>query len=100
MAGPPVEAVEASAYVVDTDQPEADGTFAWTSTTLVLVQVRAADETGTGWTYGSRACAAVAQHDLAPVLVGQDALAVPAAWTAMVRALRNTGRPGVAGMAL
>ncbi len=100
MAGLPVEAVEASAYVVDADQPEADGTFSWTSTTLVLVQARAGDQTGTGWTYGSCACAAAVEHDLAPVLVGKDALAVPAAWTAMVRALRNIGRPGVAGMAL
>ena len=48
---PALESVEASAYVVPTDQPEADGTVAWNSTTLVLLQVRAAGETGTGWTY-------------------------------------------------
>ena len=35
----PVERVEASAYTIPTDAPEADGTFAWSSTTLVLVQV-------------------------------------------------------------
>jgi len=97
---PRVDAVEASAYVVPTDQPEADGTFAWTSTTLVLVQVRSGEVTGTGWTYGSPACTTVVEHDLAPVVVGHDALAVPAAWERMRHALRNIGRPGVAGMAL
>lgn len=97
---PALESVEASAYVVPTDQPEADGTFAWDSTTLVLVQVRAGGVTGTGWTYGSVACATVVEHDLAPVLTGRDALTPRASWVAMVRALRNIGRPGLAGMAL
>lgn len=100
MTSPVVESVAASAYVVPTDQPEADGTIAWDSTTLVLVQVHAGGETGTGWTYGSTACATVVEHDLAPVILGRDALAPRASWVAMVRALRNIGRPGVAGMAL
>jgi L-alanine-DL-glutamate epimerase-like enolase superfamily enzyme len=95
-----VEALEASVFTVPTDAPEADGTFAWHSTSLVLVRARAAGEIGTGWTYGSPACATVVDHDLAPVVVGRDPLAVPDAWSAMVRALRNIGRPGVAGMAL
>jgi L-alanine-DL-glutamate epimerase-like enolase superfamily enzyme len=100
IVGPVVESVEASAYTVPTDVPEADGTFAWDRTTLVLVQVRAGKTIGAGWTYGSSACATVVSHDLAPVVVGQDALAVPAAWSRMVRQLRNIGRPGVGGMAL
>jgi L-alanine-DL-glutamate epimerase-like enolase superfamily enzyme len=98
--GPPVDSVEASAYTIPTDLPEADGTFAWDHTTVVLVQVRAGGQVGTGWTYGSPACAAVVRNDLAPVVTHRDALAVRAAWSAMVRQLRNIGRPGVAGMAL
>jgi L-alanine-DL-glutamate epimerase-like enolase superfamily enzyme len=100
VSSPVVESVEAAAYVVPTDQPEADGTFAWDSTTLVLVQVRAGGETGTGWTYGSTACESVVAHDLTPVVLGRGALSPRASWVAMVHALRNTGRPGVAGMAL
>ncbi len=95
-----VESVEASAYTVPTDLPEADGTLSWDRTTLVLVQVRAGDTVGTGWTYGSPACARVVSHDLAPVVTGREALAVPASWSAMVRQLRNIGRPGVGAMAL
>ncbi|MFI5693764.1 enolase C-terminal domain-like protein [Kribbella sp. NPDC051586] len=90
----------ASAYTIPTDAAEADGTFAWDSTTLVFVQVQAAGCTGTGWTYGSVACAAVVDHDLASVVCGRDAMDVAGSWTAMVVALRNIGRPGVAGMAL
>jgi len=98
--GPLVESVEASAYTIPTDLPEADGTFAWNHTTIVVVQVRGGGQVGTGWTYGSPACAAVVRQDLGPVVIRRDALAVPAAWSAMVRQLRNIGRPGVAGMAL
>jgi L-alanine-DL-glutamate epimerase-like enolase superfamily enzyme len=97
---PPVAAVTASAYTVPTDSPEADGTFAWTSTTLVLVQVAADGVTGTGWTYGPAACAAVVDELLRPVVTGRGPLAVAGAWSAMVAALRNAGRPGLAGMAL
>ena len=38
---PAVEQVDVSAYTVPTDAPEADGTWAWDKTTLVLVEVTA-----------------------------------------------------------
>jgi transposase len=37
-------------YTVPTDAPEADGTFAWNSTTMVLVQLNAGDLQGVGYT--------------------------------------------------
>ncbi|MBM7790206.1 enolase C-terminal domain-like protein [Tenggerimyces flavus] len=95
-----VTGVSASVYTVPTESPEADGTFGWTNTTLVLVQVSAGGQTGLGWTYGSVACATVVERDLASVICGRDAFDVVGAWSAMVDALRNLGRPGVAGMAL
>jgi hypothetical protein len=49
--GVPLERVEASAYTVPTDQPEADGTMAWDRTTLVVAEVSAGGETGLGYTY-------------------------------------------------
>ncbi|MGZ3667593.1 MAG: enolase C-terminal domain-like protein, partial [Ktedonobacterales bacterium] len=33
----PIQRVEVSAYSIPTDAPEADGTYAWSATTLVLV---------------------------------------------------------------
>jgi L-alanine-DL-glutamate epimerase-like enolase superfamily enzyme len=99
-ADPPVTDVEASAYTVPTDAPEADGTMSWDATTLVLVRVRAGDTLGTGWTYGPAGCVAVVEDLLAPVVRGRDAFAVSAAYLAMVDALRNAGRPGVGSMAV
>ncbi|GAA1121420.1 enolase C-terminal domain-like protein [Kribbella jejuensis] len=95
-----IEAVRASAYTIPTDGPEGDGTFAWDSTTLVLVEVSADGVTGTGWTYGSPACATVVTGDLAKAVTGRDPMDVIGSWNAMRAALRNIGRPGVAGMAM
>jgi L-alanine-DL-glutamate epimerase-like enolase superfamily enzyme len=96
----PVESVEAAVYTVPTDAPEADGTLSWDSTTMVLVRVRAGGMCGTGWTYGSAACAPVVTGKLAAVVSGRDAMDVPGAFEAMVRAVRNDGRPGAIGYAI
>ncbi|SCG62400.1 enolase C-terminal domain-like protein [Micromonospora inositola] len=90
----------AAAYRVPTDAPEGDGTVAWTSTTLVLVQAETDGHTGIGWTYGPAAVVPVVAEQLAPVVAELDPDDVPAIWSVMQRTLRNTGRPGVAGLAL
>ena len=92
--------VTASAYRIPTEVPEADGTLAWDSTTLVLAIAEAGEWTGTGWSYGHRAIADVINSELAPMLEGRDADAVPAANEAMRRALRNIGVPGLGAMAV
>jgi L-alanine-DL-glutamate epimerase-like enolase superfamily enzyme len=92
--------IDAAAYRVPTDGPEADGTFAWDSTTMVVVTVAAAGSTGTGWTFAPAAAAAVVHELLAPVVADADPGDVESAWEAMVRAVRNAGRPGLVGMAL
>ncbi|MFF7726732.1 enolase C-terminal domain-like protein [Streptomyces sp. NPDC008001] len=100
-AGDPlVESVETAVYTVPTDAPEADGTLAWDSTTLVLASVHSGGTTGTGWTYGAPATAEVITGQLAGVVTGRPALDVPAANEAMSRAVRNAGRPGLVAGAL
>jgi L-alanine-DL-glutamate epimerase-like enolase superfamily enzyme len=100
-AGPvTIDAVDAAVYTVPTDAPEADGTLSWDSTTMVLVQARAGDEVGTGWTYGPAACATVITDTLADIVTGRGALDVGACWDAMVKAVRNAGRPGAVGYAI
>ena len=54
-----IDRVAARAFRIPTDAPEADGTFAWDSTTLVVVEVEAADRTGLGYTYSSTTGASV-----------------------------------------
>jgi L-alanine-DL-glutamate epimerase-like enolase superfamily enzyme len=95
-----ISALEVRAYTVPTDAPEGDGTLAWDSTTMVLVQVRAGDAVGTGWTYGSAAGATLIRDRLADLVTGRDPMDVGGAWQAMVRAVRNDPRQGVAGYAL
>jgi L-alanine-DL-glutamate epimerase-like enolase superfamily enzyme len=88
--------ISASAYTIPTDGPEADGTFEWTSTTMVLVEVRSEGRTGIGWTYGPAAIAGVVTSELASV-VSED---VAASHEAMCRRVRNAGRPGMCAMAI
>jgi L-alanine-DL-glutamate epimerase-like enolase superfamily enzyme len=95
-----VERVGVSAYTIPTDAPEADGTIAWESTTLVLVEVEAGGERGTGFSYTGVGAASVVRDVLAGVVAGRDALAVPGCWEAMRHAVRNLGRPGLASAAI
>ena len=97
---PVIESVAAEAYTVPADAPEADGTLAWDSGTLVLARVKAGGAEGVGWTYGSPACAGVITGLLADVIRGRPALDVPGHHEAMVRAARNVTRQGVAGYAI
>lgn len=100
MTGPEISEVEVAAYTVPTDAPEADGTYAWQQTTMIVVQVRAGDQLGTGWTYGSMAVAALIRQTLAPLLIGRRCHRTGAVWSAMVAELRNIGRPGLGAMAV
>lgn len=100
MIDTPIEAVDVTVYTIPTDAPEADGTLTWDSTTMVLVQARAGDRVGTGWTYGPAACATMVHDKLAAIVIGRDAMDVGGALDAMVKAVRNAGRPGAAGYAI
>jgi L-alanine-DL-glutamate epimerase-like enolase superfamily enzyme len=95
-----VERVSASVYTIPTDQPEADGTLAWSSTTMVIAEVTASGATGLGYTYGAAACKPLIDDKLAPVVTGSPVADVPGAAQAMIRATRNEGRPGVVSSAI
>lgn len=97
---PTIDALTVTACQFPTDEPESDGTLSWDSTTIVLVEVEAGGVRGLGYTYGDGAAGAVAGGKLRDVVVGRDALDVHGAWLAMVTAVRNDGRPGLAGMAI
>ena len=92
--------LRASAYRIPTDFPESDGTLEWDATTLVLVEAPGDAEIGIGYTYADTATARLINDVLAGVVEGQDAMAPPANWLSMVRAIRNLGRPGIASMAI
>lgn len=96
----PIQRVTASAYVIPTDEPEADGTIAWSQTTMVLAEVFAGDRHGIGFSYADASAVSLIQRILAKEITGLDAMDTNAAWLAMIRAVRNMGRPGIASTAI
>lgn len=99
-SSPPIERINVSTYTLPTDGPESDGTLEWDSTTLVLVEAHAAGETGLGYSYTHSSSASLIASRLARVVHGIDAMSVNRAWQAMVDAVRNYGRPGLAASAI
>lgn len=95
-----IERIEVSAYTIPADFPEADGTLAWGKTTLVAVEAVAAGVHSLGYTYADTATAQLVHDLLGGVVQGRDAMDVIGSWTAMVQAIRNLGRPGIASMAI
>lgn len=95
-----LKSLDVSAYTVPTSTPEADGTYAWDATTMVLVRAAAGEWTGIGWTYAPAACAALVRETLGPAVVGLNCFDVPAAAEAMARVVRTSSRPGLAGYAI
>jgi L-alanine-DL-glutamate epimerase-like enolase superfamily enzyme len=99
-AFPLVDGVTAAVYEIPTDQPEADGTLAWTKTTLVTATVTGGGAKGLGYTYASGACKPLIEGELAAAIMGECVLDTGTAWESMVRAVRNLGRPGLVSYAI
>ncbi len=95
-----IDRIDVSAYKVPTDAPESDGTMAWDHTTLVVVEVAAGRTNGIGYSYADFSTMSLIRELLAKVVRGRDAMAVSGCWSAMVAAIRNLGRPGIASMAI
>jgi L-alanine-DL-glutamate epimerase-like enolase superfamily enzyme len=95
-----IDEVTARVYEIPTDAPEADGTLPWSSTTMVLAEVTAGGRRGIGYTYADGACAALITGKLGGTLTGHRALDITGRWQAMVRAMRNNGRPGLVSCAI
>ena len=65
-----------------------------------MVEASSGTATGLGFSYADPATAALVRDLLAQVVCGRDAMGVPGSWSAMVAAIRNLGRPGIASMAI
>src|SRR5438094_562385 len=97
---PVIARIAGRAFRFPTDAPEADGTFAWDHTTAVIAEASAGGVTGVGYTYAAAEAAELINNTLADVVVGQDAFAIPRAWEAMVRSVRNLGWRGLCATAI
>ena len=90
----------ARAYTIPTDAPEADGTIAWNSTTLVVVELHAASAMGIGYTYAHRTAAIVARELIEKHCINQNAVDINAIFAAMRKSQRNYGAEGIGATAL
>ncbi|PYK08606.1 MAG: mandelate racemase [Verrucomicrobia bacterium] len=95
-----IDDLSVSAYTIPTESLEADGTYEWDRTTIVIVQLTGGGKQGVGYTYADTATAKLIEDRLKPIVVGRDALSVQGAWLAMMRSIRNLGRSGVCAMAI
>ena len=95
-----IDGVIVKAYSIPTDYPEADGTFEWQQTTIVVVEIDGGGMRGLGYSYTSAAAAELIHASFTELLHGRSVMNVPGAWAAMVRAVRNMGRPGIAASAV
>lgn len=87
-------------YTVPTDALEADGTFAWDSTSMVLVQLECGDVKALGYTYADAGTATVANKLLKDIVIGSDPLCHAATRQRMLHQIRNLGETGIALMAV
>lgn len=87
-------------FTVPTDAPEADGTCSWDHTTMVLVQLDAADCSGLGYTYADPSTGKLAETLLKHCVSGSDVFAHAATLQRMMTFARNLGVTGIAAMAI
>jgi L-alanine-DL-glutamate epimerase-like enolase superfamily enzyme len=95
-----VETIDVAAYTIPTDFPESDGTLEWDKTTIVIVETTSGKASGTGYSYADLSTAKLIDSHLRGIVEGRDAMDVAGSWHAMVHAVRNLGRPGIASMAI
>lgn len=95
-----IEKSRVRVFTVPTDAPEADGTYSWDSTTIVIVSVESAGCEGLGYTYADAATGKLTQTLLQRVVAGRDAFEHGAILRAMYHYVRNLGETGTTMMAI
>jgi len=95
-----ITASKVQVYTVPTDAPEADGTFAWDSTNMVLVSVEAGGAEGIGYTYADAATGKLVKSLLDKIVNGSNVFDQGAVLQEMYRQVRNSGETGITSMAI
>jgi L-alanine-DL-glutamate epimerase-like enolase superfamily enzyme len=95
-----IQDLSVAAYTIPTDVPEADGTIAWDSTTIIIVKLKAGSKEGIGYSYAHAATAGVINQMLKPIVIGQNIINIPVITSAIIKAIRNNGASGIAMMAV
>ncbi len=97
---PNIADTTATAYTIPTDAPEADGTYAWSKTTMVVVEMKCEGATGVGYTYAHKTAAPLARELMKEHVDARSPFDTNALFSSMRHAQRNYGRDGIAATAL
>lgn len=99
-----IERIETAYYRLPLEPMGDAGHGAIDSEELITVKLHAGGLTGHGYTYtigrGGRAIRALIDHDLTPLLVGQDATDIEGLWDLMWQRLLYVGRGGLVSFAV
>jgi L-alanine-DL-glutamate epimerase-like enolase superfamily enzyme len=95
-----IEALDVAAYKIPTSVPEADGTIEWNSTTLIIVEIKAAGKKGIGYTYADQSTAYLISHKLKDLVLQKYALDIEGITHFLIHQIRNLGTCGVSMMAI
>jgi hypothetical protein len=96
-AEPTIRSGNARAYTIAHIPFRLDGTIAWNSTTLIMVELQAANAIGFGYTYAHRTAAIVARELIEKYCMNQNPLNGNAICAAMRASQRNYGAEGNRG---
>src|SRR5919107_978451 len=100
----PIERITTSYYRVPIEPSGDAGHGLLDHEELILVEVTAGGLVGHGYAYtigrGGRAIQALSEHDLAPLVLGEDAAEVERLWERMWRGLLYVGRGGLLAFAV
>jgi len=95
-----IDRLAVTAAAIPTDFPESDGTLSWDKTTIVIAEANCGGVSGIGYTYSDLSTAILIETMLKGIVEGRDAMDISGTWNAMVHAIRNLGRSGIASMAI
>jgi L-alanine-DL-glutamate epimerase-like enolase superfamily enzyme len=95
-----IDGIRVQAYTIPTDIAEADGTYEWDRTTIVVTHVNAGGASGLGYSYTDAVAAAFIRETLSAVVIGRDPFAIGGIHDAMLRKVRNIGRGGLVATAI
>jgi L-alanine-DL-glutamate epimerase-like enolase superfamily enzyme len=87
-------------FTIPTDAPEADGTFSWNKTTMVLVRLWSGMESALGYSYADDATAMLVDRLLRSEVNGKNAFNHNNIVGRLWHAVRNLGGTGIAAMAI
>lgn len=96
----PIKKLDVSAYKIPTDAPEADGTIQWNSTTLVLVEIEAANKKGIGYSYADESAAILIERTLKELVLHKNGLDIQGINSFLTQQIRNSGTCGITMMAI